>query len=203
MLSYISLYIFGWGGLKKLLDNTSFFRTNEKREKIMANFISMAHALICNITFLSWLLGIKKEETFSVSISYFLYDLYYQVKFKDKLMILHHIISIYTLYNAQKEHPDHEKVRWGLHFLEFSNIPVHPAYLFYSTQIKNKSLKVILEYVLIHLEFVFFGLFRCIFPSFLFPFKDPVLYVLALLTQLGGIVWTYNLYKQMKQIRNM
>lgn len=141
--------------------------------------------------------GWFKYTSLLISKGYFLYDLYYIIRFDKKtnmnlLYIYHHSVSLYILYR----YPDWIHIMLAL--AETSNLPYFLIYHYLHQPVKplNKinNLKIIQKYV--------YGLLRGPFATFLFMYhiqfdfkENKDVYFVLFPLYIMGIIHTINLIK--------
>tara|TARA_B100001093_G_scaffold517903_1_gene600892 strand:- start:3689 stop:4219 length:531 start_codon:yes stop_codon:yes gene_type:complete len=143
------------------------------------------------------------EVTFSLTIGYFLFDIYYIVRNDKKdilryMFIYHHLATIYLLFNNHLINNTHQLILVA----EISNLPSYPIYYLLHKENKNIEDKISTNILKFTQRVLYFFIRIILMSNILFnlvnelDFNNNQIFFLGIITvpvYFMGIIWTISL----------
>lgn len=179
-----------------IINNKTNFQMNKKEKtniQINRNIISAIHSVGCSITsILAYYTGSQMITSGVIyySISYFIWDSYYIIIYRDKYpFIIHHVIAIYVLRLILTGY--HSQLLLFLVALgEISNFPYYLVYHKLKTLNKNDSSLKLWRHIqicwFILIRFIVFGYYASVF---IYTIDNYLLLSLSYIMFFLGIYW--------------
>lgn len=138
---------------------------------------------------------------FSDVIAYYWYDLMLSVWHRDSFMILHHLVSLYSLQQCSW-HPDFESIRLAAVYLKSGDIVLHHYKIIDALEIYNNyrlKLRIYqaISVLITILLWLYYRVYRCIE---VYPFETTTFYVIAIIFHLLNVLWIVKLCVLLKKI---
>ena len=180
------------------------YNKNKLGEKIISNYLSFSHALLCSFTsyiYMNYKFINIKYLLISISNSYFAWDTLNMIikkKYNNIPYVYHHLVCLYMLYKLKiKNDPDEELITKIFYVGELSNLFNYIVYHGIKSKINNKLLNKIKL-----LQFIWFSYFRMYYMSnmmkkYFTNISDRFLAYNILIVYLMGIFWGLNQFKSL------
>jgi hypothetical protein len=132
-------------------------------------------------------------------VSYYWYDLFLMIHKKDKLMILHHLFSLYSL-NTCSWDPDYERIYTSLFLLKTGDLFLHHYKISDIIDIPKTKWVYIYQLVISFLTLVLWIVFRIILPFGMYPFYNKYYEVSCMVLHIVNFLWVVKLYFTIERI---
>lgn len=164
------------------------FRNNKRPSELSALVVS---SLVC------WKCIIFRSH--AGIVSYYWYDLFLMLHKQDKLMILHHLFSLYSL-NTCSWNPDYERIYTSLFLLKTADLFLHHYKISDMLDIPKTKCLYIYQLIISILTFILWIVFRLILPFGIYPFYNKYYELSCMILHIVNFLWSVKLYFIIKKI---